>query len=122
MEEKLKNIPNIEWLVNDINKEMCFFTLANGRTIGSAHGHRERRKYKDAVKEYTDYCEVYRVNEVHLGHLHNPQLINNVVVNGSMMGCDDYSQNMRFHSIPSQVMRVYDANGNFITYEINLGD
>ena len=122
MEEKLKNIPNIEWLENNINKEVCFFTLANGRTIASAHGHRERRKYKDAVKEYTDYSGQYHVDEVHLGHLHNPQLIYNVVVNGSMMGCDEYAQNMKYHSVPSQVMRVYDGKGNFITYEINLGD
>lgn len=119
LETKLKNLQNVEWLYNTINKEICVFTLDNGRTIASAHGHKEKN-YKDATKNLTQYLEYAKVDEVHIGHFHNPQLINNVVVNGALSGADDYAQDLRFNNTPCQVMRVYDSNGNFITYEINL--
>ena len=119
LETKLKDIQNVEWLYNTIDKEICVFTLDNGRTIASAHGHKEKN-YKEATKNLTQYLEYAKVSEVHIGHLHNPQLINNVVVNGSLSGCDEYAQDLRFNNTPCQVMRVYDDKGNFITYEINL--
>ena len=100
---------------------MCFYTLQNGKTIASLHGHREKRQsYKDAVKNLSDYSETYRVDEVHMGHFHNHQVINNVLINGSLMGCDEYAQNFKYHAKPSQVLRVYDNNGNTVTYEIIL--
>lgn len=118
---KLENLPNVEWLENDINHEMCFYSLNNGKTIASCHGHREKRgSYKHSVKNLTDYSETYRVDEVHMGHFHNHQIINNVVVNGSLMGCDEYAQNFKYHALPSQTLRVYDEKGNTITYEIIL--
>lgn len=121
LETKLKNLENIEWLENEINHEMCFYTLQNGKTIASLHGHREKRQsYKDAVKNLSDYSETYRVDEVHMGHFHNHQVINNVLINGSLMGCDEYAQNFKYHAKPSQVLRVYDNNGNTVTYEIIL--
>lgn len=120
LETKLKNLPNVEWLYNIVNKEICVFTLDCGRTIASSHGHKEKN-HKDATKNLTQYLDVAKVNEVHIGHLHNPQLINNVVVNGSLSGADDYAQDLRFNNTSCQVMRVYDSEGNFITYELNLG-
>ena len=121
MTVKLENLPNVKWLDNEINHEMCFYTLANGKTIAAMHGHREKRgSYKNAVKNLTDYSETYRVDEVHIGHFHNHQIINNVIVNGSLMGCDNYAQNFKYHALPSQVLRVYDEKGNTITYEIIL--
>ena len=121
LETKLKNLENIEWLENEINHEMCFYTLDNGKTIAALHGHREKRQsYKDAVKNLSDYSETYRVDEVHMGHFHNHQVINNVLINGSLMGSDEYAQNFKYHAKPSQTLRVYDSNGNTITYEIIL--
>lgn len=119
LETKFKNIDNIEWLHNTINKEICVFTLDNGRTIASSHGHKEKN-HKEATKILTHYLEYVKVDEVHIGHFHNPQLINNVVVNGSLSGVDEYAQDLRFNNTPCQVMRVYDDKGNFVTYEINL--
>ena len=116
----LKNIDNIEWLHNVINKEICVYTLDNGRTIASAHGHKEKN-YKDAVKNLTQYLEVVKVDEVHIGHFHNQQMINNVIVNGCLSGADDYAQDLRYNGRPSQTLRVYNEDGNFITYEIVLG-
>ena len=55
-----------------------------------------------------------------MGHFHNHQVINNVIVNGSFMGTDEYAGSLRFNDIPSQTLRVYDTKGNFITYQINL--
>ena len=118
---KLEKIENIEWLNNEVTHEMCIYTLNNGRVIASMHGHREKRNtYQHAVKNITDYSEQYRIDEVHMGHFHNHQVINNVVVNGSLMGCDEYAQRFKYHSKPSQVLRVYDEKGNTITYEIIL--
>ena len=120
LETKLQNIENIEWKHNTINKEICVFTLENGHTIASAHGHKEKN-HKDAVKNLTHYLDVVKVNEVHIGHFHNPQMINNVIVNGCLSGVDEYAQDLRFNGKPSQLLRIYDENGNFITYEIVLG-
>jgi hypothetical protein len=121
LEVKLQNLPNIEWLDNEVTPEMCVYTLPNGRTIASIHGHRERKNtYQHTVKNLTDFCEDFRINEVHMGHFHNHQVINNVVVNGSMMGCDEYAQRFKFHADPSQTLRVYDKKGNIVTYEIIL--
>lgn len=121
LEIKLQNLPNIEWLDNEVTPEMCVYTLPNGRTIASMHGHRERKNtYQHTVKNLTDFCEDFRINEVHMGHFHNHQVINNVVVNGSMMGCDEYAQRFKFHADPSQTLRVYDKKGNIVTYEIIL--
>lgn len=119
LETKLKNLTNVEWLYNTINKEICEFTLDNGRTIACSHGHKEKN-YKESTKILSHYLDVVKVDEVHIGHFHNPQLVNNVVINGTLAGCDEYSQDLRFNSIPCQVMRVYNSDGNFITYEINL--
>lgn len=119
LETKLKNIDNIEWIHNVINREVATFTLDNGRTIASAHGHKEKN-YKDAVKNLSHYLDVVKVDEVHIGHFHNPQIINNVIVNGCLSGVDDYAQDLRFNEAPSQTLRVYDEDGNFITYQINL--
>ena len=120
LETKLKNIDNIEWLHNVINKEICVYTLDNGRTIASAHGHKEKN-YKDAVKNLSHYLDVVKVDEVHIGHFHNQQMINNVIVNGCLSGADDYAQDLRYNGRPSQTLRVYNEDGNFITYEIVLG-
>ena len=121
LEIKLQNLPNVEWLDNEVTPEMCVYTLPNGRTIASMHGHRERKNtYQHTVKNITDFCEDYRINEVHMGHFHNHQVINNVVVNGSMMGCDEYAQRFKYHADPSQTLRIYDKKGNTITYEIIL--
>lgn len=119
LETRLKYLENVEWLHNTINKEICVFTLDNGRTIASAHGHKEKN-YKDATKNLTQYLEYVKVDEVHIGHFHNAQMINNVIVNGSLSGCDEYAQDLRFNNTPCQVMRIYNSKGNFATYEINL--
>lgn len=119
LETKLKNLTNVEWLHNTINREICEFTLDNGRTIACSHGHKEKN-YKDSTKILSQYLDVVKVDEVHLGHFHNPQLVNNVVINGSLSGVDEYAQDLRYYNMPCQVMRVYDSKGNFITYEINL--
>lgn len=120
LETKLKNLTNVEWIHNVINREIATFTLNCGRTIASAHGHKEKN-YKDSVKNLSQYLDIVKVDEVHLGHFHNPQMINNVIVNGSLSGTDEYAQDLRYGGIPCQVMRVYDSDGNFITHEINLG-
>ena len=60
------------------------------------------------------------MDEVHIGHFHNPQIFNNVIVNGCLSGVDDYAQDLRFNEAPSQTLLVYDEDGNFITYQINL--
>ena len=119
LEAKLENIDNIEWIHNTINREIAVFTLDNGRTIASSHGHKEKN-HKDAVKNLSHYLSTVKVDEVHMGHFHNPQIINDVVVNGALSGVDDYSQDLRFNNNPCQIMRVYNSYGDFITYEINL--
>lgn len=119
LETKLQYLENVEWIYNTIDKEVAYYELECGRNIASCHGHREKN-YKEAVKNLTHYFGVCKVDEVHMGHFHNHQVINNVIVNGSFMGTDEYAGSLRFNDIPSQTLRIYDTKGNFITYQINL--
>lgn len=119
LETKLAQLPNVNWIHNVIDKEVAEFTLDNGRRIASCHGHREKN-YKESVKNLSHYFGVCQVDEVHMGHFHNHQVINNVVVNGTFMGVDKYASELRYNDIPSQTLRIYDTKGNFITYQINL--
>ena len=119
LETKLAQLPNVSWIYNVIDREVAHYELDCGRSIASCHGHREKN-YKEAVKNLTHYFGVCKVDEVHMGHFHNHQVINNVIVNGSFMGVDPYASELRYSDIPSQTLRVYDTKGNFITYQINL--
>lgn len=119
LETRLAQLPNVSWVYNVIDKEVAQYELECGRSIASCHGHREKN-YKEAVKNLTHYFGACKVDEVHMGHFHNHQIINNVVVNGSFMGVDQYASELRYNDIPSQTLRIYDTKGNFITYQINL--
>lgn len=119
LETKLAELGNVAWVYNTIDSEVAYYELDCGRKIASCHGHREKN-YKDATKNLTHYFGVCQVDEVHMGHFHNHQVINNVVINGSFMGTDQYAQQLRYNDVASQTLRVYDDKGNFVTYQINL--
>lgn len=119
LESKLAQLDNVEWVYNTIDKEVAYYELDCGRKIASCHGHREKN-YKESTKNLAHYFGVCQVDEVHMGHFHNHQVINNVIVNGSFMGTDAYARQLRYHDLPSQTLRVYDDKGNFVTYQINL--
>lgn len=97
-------------------EDFILYQLSDGRNIVATHGTND--KYLTANKDFAQLLEV-PIYEVHMGHLHNPIEINGTVVNGSVMGSDDYSISIRKHTPPIQVLKVYCENDT-ITYKLNL--
>jgi hypothetical protein len=73
--------------------------------------HGQNDKLKDVI---SDFAKIYKKvpTEVHLGHTHSYQDINDcdimVTVNGSLVGTDDYAISLRKINKPSQNLIVYD--------------
>lgn len=59
------------------------------------------------------------VYETHMGHYHEFKEGNGNVVNGSVMGSDDYSISHRWNSKPTQVLKVYYGE-DVATYKLTL--
>lgn len=79
------------------------------KVIMLSHGQNDKLN-----KTISDFSKMFKVvpNEVHLGHTHSYQDINdcnvNVTVNGSLMGSDDYAISIRKITKPSQNLIIYD--------------
>lgn len=81
----------------------------NDKIICVAHGHND--KLSSVVN---DFSKIFKIvpNEVHLGHSHGYQDINDcdiiTNVNGSLIGSDEYSLTIRKITKPSQNLIIYD--------------
>ena len=79
--------------------------ITAGTVLGSSESITVKTAYDDSYKVVSCAFQGY----------------NNVIVNGCLSGADDYAQDLRYNGRPSQTLRVYNEDGNFITYEIVLG-
>lgn len=93
------------------------YNLKDGRLIVVTHGTNDTPS--NANKNFTKLLgkDVY---EVHMGHYHAIKEENGTVVNGTIMGGDDYSISKRFKSMVEQVMKVYYQDGDVATYKLTL--
>lgn len=105
--------------VTSENEDYLWYELGNGTKIVCTHGD------KDTLTNIvTNYIALlgFVPNEIHLGHYHNFKIIEEnditVVVNGSVVGTDDYAVSIRKNTKPCQVLRVYDRD--ISTYTIKL--
>lgn len=114
---RLKDIPNISFADNHIDDELIVYSVF-GKVIVGAHGHTKSKKF-DSVIHLSNYLGL-KVDEVHLGHYHQFAIQNNVIVNGSFCGADDYAQSLGFSTPPSQTLIIYDGTENRCLYEISL--
>lgn len=83
----------------------------DGKFICVSHGNND--KLSTVI---SDYCKLYKrvPDEIHLGHFHGCQDINDcdviVNVNGSLIGSDDYALSIRKVTAPSQNLIIYDED------------
>lgn len=94
------NIPVIDGGYEDF----VTYRLNDGKLIVCTHGTNDNPNTVN--KNFTKLLgeDVY---EVHMAHLHSVKEGNGTIVNGSVMGSDDYSISRRLHSLPQQILKVY---------------
>ena len=85
-------------------EDFVVYKLKDGKVIVATHGTNDNPS--TANKNFTKLLG-YDVYEVHMGHFHQYKEGNGTMVNGSVMGSDDYSISHRLHSDPTQVLKIY---------------
>lgn len=110
MKNRVKGIRFIDSQGEDFIKYYDF-----GKIFVISHG--DKDKQTTSIETYSKMlCE--QVGEVHLGHFHEFKEVGNVIVNGSIVGSDDYAISIRKHSKPCQVLKVYGEDE--CTYKLVL--
>lgn len=95
------------------------FDLLNGKKVMFAHGHEDPinqayQNFTGATREFIDY--------ILLGHFHNPKEKAfqdcKVIVNGSLVGTEQYALSKRLFSSPCQKLLIFD--GNFVDISLQV--
>lgn len=110
MKNRVKGVRFIDSQGEDFIKYYDF-----GKTFVISHG--DKDKQASAIEVYSKMLGE-QVGEVHLAHWHEFKEIGNVIVNGSVVGSDDYAVSIRKHSKPCQVLKVYGEDE--CTYKLIL--
>lgn len=110
MKNRVKGVRFIDSQGEDFIKYYDF-----GKTFVISHG--DKDKQTTSIETYSKMLGE-QVGEVHLGHFHEFKEIGNVIVNGSVVGSDDYAVSIRKHSKPCQVLKVYGEDE--CTYKLIL--
>ena len=120
LQERLKNT-NIKFANDNIDIGMGKFTLMNGKKIMFSHGHQDTinksfQNFVGASKEYIDY--------ILLGHYHSEKSKTfngiKVIVNGSIVGTEQYALSKRLFSSPTQTLLIFEEdNLQNITIDLN---
>jgi|GEM_PF-3185393 len=119
VEERLKNT-DIKFINDNIDISLGRFNLLNGKKVMFAHGHQDNdnqifQHFIGASKEFIDYAFV--------SHMHSSKLKDyqnmTIIVNGSIVGTEQYANSIRAYSYPSQTLIVFDGN-NLVINKIDL--
>lgn len=119
LEARLSNT-GVNFLHDNIDDSIGAFTLENGKKVMFAHGHLENINkvidaFSGATKGFVDY--------VLLSHFHagREKTYNGskLIINGSIVGTEDYALSKRLFSPAEQKLLVIDKD-NFIDISINL--
>lgn len=107
-----------KFITSDTEDYLCY-TLNNDRKVVCTHG--DKDNLSSIVTNYIALLG-FVPNEIHLGHYHNFKIVDEnditIVVNGSIVGSDDYAVSIRKNTEPCQVLRIY--SNDFSTYAIKL--
>lgn len=98
-------------------EDFITYRLKDGGLIVVTHGTRDNPL--NAKSNFTQMLGE-QVHEVHMGHYHEYKEGNGVVVNGSVMGSDDYAISIRKNGNAKQIMKVYYNDGDVATYQLSL--
>lgn len=111
---------NIVFAEDNLDVDLGFFQLLNGKKMVFAHGHRDNvntaiQNALGATRQYVDY--------VCVGHYHESKMKSfqggKVFVNSSICGSDGYAQSKRLYGNAEQTLLVFE-NGNLSVNYINL--
>ena len=98
-------------------EDFVTYNLKDGRLIVCTHGTNDSPSTANKNFSKLLKSDVY---DVHMGHFHNPKDTDGTLVNGSVMGSDDYSISKRLDCPPTQLMKVYYNDGDTLTYKFIL--
>lgn len=109
LEARVKNIQyerkkckNIEFIKSPYGPDIATFTIGDYK-IGAVHGHKDSPKLVVNNVSLMTQANYDLILTAHLHHFSCDEQYNTVVVsNGSLMGVDDYAENLRLMNKPSQ--------------------
>ena len=119
VKERLKN-SSIQFENDNIDEGIGKFKLYNGKNVMFAHGHNDSinsvfQSWVGATGEYIHYCLI--------GHYHCEKFKSfqnsRIIVNGSIVGTEQYALSKRLFSKPSQTLLVFE-NDNTLNISIDL--
>ncbi len=111
---------NIIFADDNLDEEVGYFELLNGKKVVFAHGHHDNyntvcQAYMGATREFIDY--------ILLGHFHSTKAKSfqgsKVIINGSIVGTDQYAYSKRLFGDPEQSI-LMSCGDNFSIHTINL--
>ena len=121
LQERLKDT-EIVFKFDNIDDGIGKFTLKNGKKVMFAHGHQDNinqafQHFVGASKEFIDY--------VLLAHYHSEKAKTyngiKVIVNGSIVGTEQYALSKRLFGTPSQTLLIFDGL-NLINISLDLSE
>lgn len=110
----------VEIIRDNLDFGLGKFSLLNGQTVAFAHGHEDSinqafQNFIGATREFIDYAL--------LAHYHNPKekMFQDcrVIVNGSLVGTEQYALSKRLFTTPTQKLLIID-NDTFIDVSLNV--
>ena len=110
-------LPNIK-ITTSLNDDFLVCKIANKNVI-LTHGDKDGTN--NAVYNFENLLNI-KPDEIHMGHFHSFMIKDNndceIVVNGAVVGTDEYAVSIRKSTKPSQTLRIYDMD--VCTYKIVL--
>lgn len=112
----------IEVIRDNLDFGLGKFYLLNGQVVAFAHGHEDSinqafQNFIGATREFIDYAL--------LAHYHNPKekMFQDcrVIVNGSLVGTEQYALSKRLFSTPTQKLLIID-NNTFIDISLDVNN
>lgn len=113
-----KDLKNICKVIDNGYEDFVQFVLKNGKTVVMTHGTNDSVESANENFSKLLHTDVYRV---YMGHLHDVKESRGTLVNGSIMGGDDYSISKRLNSKPTQLLEIYyKGTDDYSTYRFVL--
>ena len=121
VEERLKENENIRFFKNVYGDDICTFKVFD-HTLAAVHG--DKDKTNKVISNLNLYLQQH-LDAILTAHLHHfsADESNETIrfCNGSLMGGDDFSSNLRLNSKPSQLFIISsEDNVAECVYKINL--
>lgn len=119
VEERLKDT-KVKFMKDNIDPSLGKFDLKNGKKVMFAHGHLDPsnkvfQNFIGVTQEFIDYGLVAHKHSFKSKEYQNM----NIIVNGSIVGTEQYANSIRAYSKPSQALLVFDGD-NLIMHKIDL--